>query len=974
MGDEAAMSYSDWIFGREIHDIRPYWVALVVLVVALCLLVGQAGAYSNTFQSWSTDNWVGGINVGTGEYLDLFHADIVSAGYNYWDVSYPTNYWAYTWVDGEPGTYFKFLKSDKTSASGDITLTGQTKYMRVEFKREDDLHIRIYKNGVLNQDVGVVNDVPYYFVILRPAASSGLDDMVFGTNEEHNIIGCPPQTWFVAKDIFDSGFTGLYDVVDHQVYASTMHVSYANDDGASTIVVAGVQNGNVVNTTIVNTYAGIVTYNLTTMLFNSGAPYGQYRIYMSDITGTAEDYFWYKAIATSGTSVQWDDTTYTNGDTATVTFSISESNWVTDDYAYRLEVWDEDLVQKKYWSVTTRPTNGTQTIDIDTTYFPESGTYYCVLNAIDLSSSEEILLVYDDAAVVMPGSGEVIVEGVTYDATTNLTLGSCTVSATQLGGTTTGSSDAVTGEYEITGLVTDWSLGMNASKTGYIGYLTSFTPYEGGTYGVDIPLVPSGGPGPGDSSNTTTAYYNSTTDGTAIGGICYEGPYWTLCDGCDVTVSNDTWSCSTQTGAGGWYQCNNIGCGGTYTLSCSKANYTTYSTPCSLTEGCFNREDATLEASNDLTVYCKELSTGAFITDTVTVTLSTGPSTTTSTGTATFTDLAYGYYEIEATAEGYYPGSSSAVMDGPKTATCYLQAQGEEGSPGLSYAPHAVRFTFRDTGSNPLDNLTVIAEPLECTGPWTWLVEWLGLNQTCVDIQHTTLNGTTGSDGSWTAWMIETVRYRLTATDAERGINTTWTLYPKQDEYSYIIDLEPVAPSYADNIAWNCSSIQVNSTHYYLHCDYSDTLNHTSSCVFQVANSSGSVVYTQSCSPANNCSINYTVSNTKGDAYTWGFTAEHTDFGEISSYRGITLPGTGGRLVDLGISDFWYDLICLAALTMCMMFFSGKMNPHGGIVTAFMGGILFWIGWLSVTPLIVGGAIVLAILIYIEKKEERTPV
>lgn len=313
-------------------------------------------------------------------------------------------------------------------------------------------------------------------------------------------------------------------------------------------------------------------------------------------------------------------------------------------------------------------------------------------------------------------------------------------------------------------------------------------------------------------------------------------------------------------------------------------------------------------------------------------------------------------------------------MDSGKTVSCYLQAQGEEGSPGLSYAPHAVRFSFRDQNSNPLDNLSVTATPLECSGPWTWLAEWLGLNQTAVDIQGTTLSGTTGDDGSWTAWMIETVRYQMNAADASRGINTTWTLYPKENEYSYIIDLEPVVPEFDENIEWNVSAIDVNATHLYLHCAYSDLLDHTDSCTIQVMNTTGAIIYTQSCSPANNCSVNYTVENIKGNAYTWGFTAEHTDFGTISNYKGITLEGTGGKLVDLGLSDFWYDMISLGALFMVALFFSSKMNPHGAITLALTGGILWFIGWLDIPYLFVACAIVIAILIYAEKKEERSPV
>lgn len=952
----------------------------IFILLAVLVLVGQAGAtiydFQNEADTSAPEDWVktgGSLYINTAEFTDTFclHGGGSSSTWMI-NAENPTNYWAFTHLPYGGGYGITFFKSGG-AAIVSLSLPSMSIYDRVEIIRSSNTY-KTYINGALYSTSGYYADVPYCFGFYIQSSSFYVDDVVVGTSEEHNVIGCPPQTWFVAKDIFDGGFSGLYDVVDHQISASTMHVSYANDDGTATVVVEHVGQGTVVNTTTVNSYAGVVSYNLTTMLFNSGAPYGQYRVW---ITGSgASDTFWYKAIATSGTSVQWDDTAYSDGDEATITFSVSEGNWDTDNYGYCVEIWDESLNEVESWAIPSRPVATNKTIDVNTANFGTSGTFYCVLTATDISSGEEILLVYDDATISLPGSGDVIVEGETYDATTNLALASCTVTATQLGVDHSTTSDAVTGAYEITtGLVTDWSLGMNASKTGYIGYLQSFTPYVGGTYTVDIPLVPSGGPAPGDYSNATTSYYNSTTDGTAIGGLCYQGPYWTLGEGCNVTVSNSTFSTSCTTGAGGWYQCNNIGAGGSYTLTCSKSGYSDYTTSCSLTEGCFNREDCTIESSTDLNVECRELGSGGLITGTTcTVTLSTGETCETTNGTAVFSGLAYGYYEITGSAEGYYPGTTSAVMDSGKTVSCYMQAQGEEGSPGLSYAPHAVRFSFRDQNSNPLDNLSVTATPLECSGPWTWLAEWLGLNQTAVDIQGTTLSGTTGDDGSWTAWMIETVRYQMNAADASRGVNTSWTLYPKENEYSYIIDLEPVVPEFEGNIEWNVSAIEVNTTHLYLHCAYSDLLDHTDSCTIEVFNSTGGIVYTQSCSPANNCSVNYTVENIKGNAYTWGFTAEHTDFGTIANYKGITLEGTGGKLVDLGLSDFWYDMISLGALFMVALFFSSKMNPHGAITLALTGGILWFIGWLDIPYLFVACAIVIAILIYAEKKEERSPV
>lgn len=962
------------------HDARPWWVLLFVLLAAL-VLVGQVNAWYFVDRDGVYGNQLAGGTIV--QKLDAQHIMYTYSGFNtiYYDTSYPTTEWsAYiATMSTHGGLNYYPMDSGKSIIVSPVGIeTSKDVYYLFKIIRRYTGGIYYYDryvNGAFQNSKSAVGTTPYYCAFGLPYASSSPTKLYFltgGEDEEENLVITHPSTYFIAKDFTNPAFSGLYSALDSSVWADRFYARYISNTSAKNITIKNKATGVTVYSHATTGVCGLYQFNITEIFFNSGVPYGVYTVALDGSTQSQD--IPYMGIVTSGTSVAWNATEYGEDDTAIMTFSIAEGYWDTDSYTYRLEVWDESLNEVEGWAVTSRPVAATKTTTIDSDY--AEGTYYCVLTATDISSSEEILMTYDTCTVDIPGSGDVWVVGTTYDATTNLTLVSCTVTGTQMGVDQSTTSDAGTGAYEIKNFVTDWSVGMNASKTGYIGYLMAFTPYDAGTYTVDIPLVPSGGPAPGSSSNTTTAYYNSTVDGTAIGGICWEGPYWTLCEGCNVTVSNSTWSCTTQTGAGGWYQCNNIGCGGTYTLTCSKEGYTNYTKSCTLEEDCFNREDCTLESSTDLNVNCKELSTGALITGTtITVSLSTGEECTTTNGTAVFSGLAYGYYEIEAAAEGYYPGSASAVMDEGKTVTCYLQSQSERtGGSGISYAPHPVRFSFRDQSSNPLDGMTITATPLECTGPWTWLTEWLGLNQTAVDIQGTTLSGTTGDDGSWTAWMIETVRYRMNVVDASRGINTTWTLYPKESEYAYLIDLEPTVPEFEGNIEWNVSAIEVNTTHLYLHCAYSDLLDHTDSCSISVMNSTGGVVYTQACSPANNCSVNYTVENIKGNAYTWGFTAEHTDFGTITNYKGITLEGTGGRLVDLGLDDFWYDMISLGALFMVALFFSSKMNPHGAITLALTGGILWFIGWLNISYLFVACAIVIAILIYVEKKEERSPV
>lgn len=973
------------------HDVRPWWILLVVMVGVL-VCVQQVGAYVITFQNPSDmDDWSGGSRAAS-TYLDTF----VLAAYSvsaYYDVSYPTNYWAYTQI-GYPNynAVFKNVTKGSIMSYLDQASTSQHRY---EFERTGSgtPHIHVYRDGVYYADAGACANVPYYISFYR-SGSFYIDNVVIGTSEEHNVISCPPQTWFVAKDVFDSGFSGLYDVVDHQVYTDTMHCQYALprvSGGSATVTVADIGTGLVVNTTTISgSYSGVITYNLTSMLFISGAPYGQYRVAISG--SSASDTFWYKAIATGGTSIQWDDTDYEDGDEATITFAISESNWDTDDYSYRVEVWDESLNELTGWAITSRPVNATKTVDIDTDLFPLTGTYYAVLTATDLSSSEEMLLVYDDAYVTMPGSGEVIVSGTTYDAITNLTLTNCTVTATQLGSTQSTTSDGTTGAYEISGLVTDWSIGMNASKTNYTGYLVSFMPYEGGTYGVDIPLVPSGGPAPGSSSNATTGYYNSTTDGTAIGGLCWEGPYWTISEGCNVTVSNSTWTSDVcTTGAGGWYQCNNIGAGGSYTLTCCKSGYTNYTVSCTLAEGCFNREDCTLDASNTLTVNLKDTDSLALLVGTeVTVSLDTGESTTTDTGTCSFSDLEYGSYVVTGAALGYYPGSTGVVMDAAKTVDVFLtNSEGRGEGAGAAYAPKSVKFSVQTLWGRAISECNVTCCGFETTaGSWSWLYDIFGLDYNETPIATSTMTGFTDDRGSINFLMLEPVQYECTFVKTGE-INKTLDLYPK-DDYYLVISTDFGNTSWLEggvdiNAAINCTvtTAKVNSTAAYVNFTYRDSTNATTGgTVFlnQTNATPGGLPVTIStcalsagCSSGCNCSFLVT-GGYAGESYLINCCPNHTMWDFTRSFS-VTFPPE--QVNPLGLSDTELMLIAMFFVIFTGCLFGAISAPHAPLAMSFMGILMWALGWMdamgttAIASLVLATVLSVLFLVMVRSKKER---
>lgn len=941
-------------------------IAALGLLLVLLVVVQQAEAYVYTFQDASDlDDWEG-VNVYCSPFItnDIFYDTNViigrSASYGQirHKISYPTNYWAFTlrryvfW--GPAGFYIYDINKNSIVSYGHYSLAPG----RWEIIRESPSY-KLYYNGTYQGVVGTSSTVPYYFGFLSAGGNGyvsydAFDDVVIGTSEEHNVISCPPQTWFVANDIFDSGFSGLYDVVDHQVYAHEMHCSYATDDGSATVTVTG--PGGVVNTTTVSSYAGIITYNLTTMLFQSGAPYGQYTVAISG--STASDTFWYKAIATSGTSVLWDDSTYEDGDEATITFAISESNWDTDDYSYELRILDSDLSEIYSKSIASRPVNATQDIDITTALFPITGTYYATLYATDLSSSEDILLVYDDAYMYCAGSGAVTVSGETYYAVNNSVVGGADVNITQLGVTHETTSNVTDGTYEVVDLITDWSIGCNASLTGYESYEVFFTPLAGGEYNVDLLLVPTGGPQPGNwydvtggqmtadsSGSDTTDYWNATLNGTSVGGIVYEAPYWNPASGALVNISNSTWSDTALIGAGGWYQFDNL-TQSQYSLSISKTGFATCSGTVTPLENQFTRKDAYLEIEYTLTVNAKDLASLGLITgDTVTISLSTGQSDTTTTGSVTFTGLSYNVYDVVASCEGYYAGYSTIILNEDMTVDVYLQSMGDSSSgPSANYIPHPVRFTYVDATGNPITGATVTAIAQESSNPWSWLSSVFGFNTNLTNI-NTTLSGTTGHDGTLSFLMVETVQYEVHCVKASAGINHTVDIYPKESEYFIRIGSLPSVGANYPSYSLNATTVGTNVV---LFGNYSDTSGSTTAAYFVVLNSTGSEVHNSSITLTSGVgSAYFAVNNTKGDQYREGIVAFHSTEGTIEKWIDITLKGAG-RLIDFGEgwTDFMYLVMSVAGIFLVAGCFGEIDVKLGAFFVPLMGSFFLFIGWL----------------------------
>ncbi|MDD4921630.1 MAG: hypothetical protein PHS30_04020 [Bacteroidales bacterium] len=961
--------------------------------------------------SWESYNGAS-IAVESNIYNDLLIGKITygSGDVNgvYWETAYPTNYIGYTLVTwtsthmyGSPAFYL--LSDSKAYICGKYN-NSWTNRARIEIKREGT-SINYYVNGQYTETNGGQPTIPAYYVIGQyhtDACKVYIDDVVIGTNEEHNVISCPPQTWFVAKDIVDPGFSGLYSAPNTQVYASAMHSSYATDDGSATVTVTG--PGGVVDTETVSSYAGIITWNLTEMLFTSGAPYGQYTVSIDG--SSASDTFTYKAVATSGTSIAWDNTTYLEDQLATMTYSVAESYWLTDDYTYKITIEDQDFEELWSLAVVSRPVADTDGVWVTQELFPLSAYYYCCLYAVDKSSLEEILLDADYAYMDVDWlGGGVTVNGTTYDVTTGNDVGSVSVTITQDGTDHTTSSGATDAQYQISDLEIGESIGVNATKDGYVCGATYFTPYVDATYTVDIGLWPATGAQPGawydvtggqftvvGGSNVTTQYYNLTEDGTAIGGVVYLAPYWEFGGDVNCTLSNATWSDSNLTTDTGWYQMNNIPAAGEYTLSCSKTGWATASQAITITEANFNRVDAYLNANFTLTVYVRDLVSNALITtaDPV-ITLDTGESATCTNGVCTFTGLDYGYYTCSGTCLDYYPSSSSTVVDESKEATVYLQSvldnpSGETQGYGVSYAPKSVRFTVQTIWGKPIEDCAVTCTGYENTvGSWEWVYELFGVNATETPIATTSMTGLTDYKGDINFLMFEPVKYDCSFVKAGE-INKNVTIYPK-DEYYLIMATEFGNTSWYEggvdiNAAVNVtvSTAVINSTANSILVTYSDSSGGTT----------GGTIYLNQTDPddklgpeitvdtytitGNSCSNTFTCTNCAGESYIIRVKPTHSTW---DFERDFTVSFPEEQFNPMGLTDTELMLIAVFIILFTGCFFGAVSAPHAPLIMCFLGWIFLVFGWLDAIILTAAVSLTLATvlsvlyLIMVRSKKER---
>ena len=283
---------------------------------------------------------------------------------------------------------------------------------------------------------------------------------------------------------------------------------------------------------------------------------------------------------------------------------------------------------------------------------------------------------------------------------------------------------------------------------------------------------------------------------------------------------------------------------------------------------------------------------------------------------------------------------------------------------GTLPGPLPVRFVVQSYTGQPLANITVTATPLESTGPWAWLYDLFGISGDA-DLNGTVLAGTTDTGGGIVLPLIKTVKYRVDVTDASRGINTSITLYPQED--AVVISVWPQEPAGSAGDFTLYAEEEAAGTRVGVRYATADLDRVT----FTVTTEAGEIVYT-AVSAAQGDDLSLLLDGEPGEVYLYGYVAELKTGEVVRKDQFIRFAGEARPWVDLApwVPRGVYNWAAIAILVGFSWTF-GRGEIRGALLTIpILSGILWLIGWLDVSWLLVGVILMLGILVYMRLAEE----
>ncbi|NOR85910.1 hypothetical protein GQ473_07400 [archaeon] len=870
-------------------------------------IITNGGTYSRCFRL-GLDN-----DAASGEYVQLWHRTPSIS--NYWSVNFrylhtprtfPSNAYSILKLnvyfydeDGYQLFYHSFLGSNPTYPNHPMYGTsGLFEYLRDT--SSDQVTLRV--DGV---DKGVVGSAskPMAYISFRIDQNSGdsqsipgwmyIDDVTSGGNIVG--IGTESTTHTVTEAYNDD--TNISFGINTFPLASYQASEYEVDikrsvSGVYTDVISEVVKPAGDSTPT----KGFSNWDRSVDLTNGDTDYGLYMVYLlDDGTSIDTDYF-FLVPPGDASSISFSNPEIPIGTTQTITYSIDGANFGTYNYHVRIYSTTAQIQS-------TQVSEESSTVTWDTTG-ETTGLHYAVLSRTDKTSGAYSELTYDIATL----SDTIIIRGYAYDAQNESTLADVNVNLSQAATWFNTTSNA-TGYYELTGLIVDVEVNVNASLANYTHENFTFTPLSAEIYTMDLYLI-----------NNTPTYSNTT-----IGGLTYDYPLHQAVTNANVNIYNTTWSDNTTSSSTGFYLFEEL-TNGSYTVNATKTDFQDSAEyPTDTNNGSWLTQNILMYGIYDLTIRAQDATTDGYL-STFSIDYN-GVISSTTNGSITYSGLTYGLYTFSVSATGYYSDSEDILVDSTKTETIQITQ-----TDSIYYTPHYVKFVV-----------------------WGPMGYYEGVDVSVYEygVSTTKYTGVTGNDGAVTFRLYETQRYTITFIDAVQGIDREMVLYPKDEKYLIFVAStgswstfdEPIN----DVVGIEVSTKIINSTHSYVNVSYTDTLSETTAATVYLNQSNSSDPYNQTVIDSqsgytNNWTHSFIVSDYEGESYYIHVVATHTTYGTVDQTYAIQFDS------DIGLPGI-PDKVWLYVAILIMMFTAGMFGAstatEGAAIICVEGWVFLFFGWFS---------------------------
>ena len=383
--------------------------------------------------------------------------------------------------------------------------------------------------------------------------SNTWDNVAIGETD-HHIVGALPSNWTIQRDLLNPSATGVYAWSGSAWVLKNSYDFYLDADkeylDPENVVITDFATSTVVNTTTVTAVKNTIQYDVSQFLttptgLGSNLPDGRYSVSF-DTAPAIYDTFW---VISSGATLSWAQSVYSQGGTGVVNYAIAGSGyWDQSTYSYSM------VTKNIYGTVMNTQTIPTQTgaisVPITTSYNP--GVYYSEITATKISDGTVNVM----NVAYMSVTTYITMNGFVMNEETGATIAAANLNVTQGFQTQT-----VTSGYNGNWSSNNWwvsgsPITINTTASGFKQNIHTFTPLTAAAVALNISMSP-----------TTSSFV-----GVSIGGVVSDNQYGNPIPGATYHVLNSTES-TTTTNIAGFARVDNLVNGNLYNVWSSKLGY-----------------------------------------------------------------------------------------------------------------------------------------------------------------------------------------------------------------------------------------------------------------------------------------------------------------------------------------------------------------------------------------------------------------